>query len=310
MAVAGSNQTVTLPTNSVWLQGSGSYDAGGWITNYSWTQQSGPNQASIISISNSNVQVSNMIAGTYVFKLTVTDNSGLTGSATVSVTVNGNTTTPPPTNGNNPPVADPGSDKFITLPTNYVWLVGSSSYDVGGWVTNYAWTQESGPSQATITYISNSNVEAKNLVAGTYKFRLTVTDNGGATGSATVTVNVYGSTSSANTTTAATEITGSTSGTLSTSTTTTKVASTSNGLVLYPNPVITNLNVQVTNDITGDLQIVVSNSSGLKVKNIQATKTSRDFLEQVNMQDVPSGTYVVEVIFKNGTRLSGQVVKQ
>jgi poly(3-hydroxybutyrate) depolymerase len=194
VAVAGSNQTITLPTNSVFLYGSGSYDPNGTITNYSWTQQSGPNTATITVISSTNVEVKNMIGGTYVFKLTVTDNSGLTGSSTVQVTVNGTTGGGGGGGTTGSPVASAGNNQTITLPTNSVYLYGSGSYDPNGTITNYSWTQQSGPNNATITAISSTNVEAKNLIAGTYVFKLTVTDNSGLTASATVQVTVNGTT--------------------------------------------------------------------------------------------------------------------
>jgi hypothetical protein len=291
IAVTSANQTITLPTNSAFLLGSGSYDVGGWITNYAWSQVSGPNTATITPMG-SNLDVKNMVAGTYTFKLTVTDNSNLTGSANVTVTVNG-TTPPPPTDGNTPPVALAGSNQYITLPTSSVYLMGGGSYDVGGWITNYAWSQVSGPNTATLTTISTTNVEAKNLIGGTYTFRLTVTDNGGATNSATMQVIVNGGTTfTANTTSTTTDI------------------STTNSLVLYPNPVTTTLNVQVSNDITGDLTINVINSSGTTVKTVKATKSSYQFTQQVSMQDVTAGTYVVEIRFSDGSRQTGQVVKQ
>ena len=328
VAVAGNNQTITLPTNSVWLAGSGSYDQGGWISNYSWTQQSGPNNATITAISSSNVEVKNMIAGTYVFKLTVTDNSGLTGSSTVQVTVNGSSTPPPPVAG--APTAVAGNDQYVTLPSNGVYLMGGGSYDVGGWITGFAWSQVSGPNTATMTVISSSNVEVKNFVAGTYTFRLTVTDNSGATGTSTMRVIVNGGSvtsattdgSRTGTTLIASTQPSTTTLTSSTTTTTsslasfasytepTKVSSSNNSLVLYPNPVKTSLNVEVSNSFIGDLQIVINDASGKPVKTIKASKSSTLFTYQVNMQDVLPGTYVVEIVYGDGSRQSSQVVKQ
>jgi predicted esterase len=308
VAVPGSNQTIALPTNSVFLQGSGSYDSGGWITDYEWIQQSGPSQATITYLSASNIEAKNLVAGTYVFKLTVEDNGGATASATLTVTVTGSA---PPAGNNTPPVSVAGSTQWITLPTNAVYLMGSGSYDPGGWITNYAWSQVSGPNTATLTTISSTNVEAKNLIAGTYTFRLTVTDNGGATNSSTmqVIVNGSGARTASTTTTATIEPVSSTSLVSSTGTTTDKIAST-NSLVLYPNPVSTTMTVQVNNSITGALQISLMTSSGIAVKTIKATKTSQSFSQQVNMQDVAQGTYVVEIKFADGTRLTSQVVKK
>lgn len=308
VAVPGSNQTIALPTNSVFLQGSGSYDSGGWITDYEWRQESGPSTASINYLSSTNIEAKNLVSGTYVFKLTVEDNAGATASATVTVTVTGSA---PPAGNNTPPVSVAGSTQWITLPTSSVYLMGSGSYDPGGWITNYAWSQVSGPNTATLTTISSTNVEAKNLIAGTYTFRLTVTDNGGATNSSTMQVIVNGSGARTASTTSSTTIEpiASTSLVSSTSATTTDKTASTNSLVLYPNPVSTTMTVQVNNSITGDLQISILTSSGIAVKTIKATKSSFSFSQQVNMQDVAQGTYVVEIKFADGTRLTSQVVK-
>jgi hypothetical protein len=85
--VLASNQTIILPVNSIWLIGSGSYEPGGSIASYSWKQISGPTSI----IFNTNIPttlVAGMIAGTYVFELTITDHSGATAIATTTVTVN------------------------------------------------------------------------------------------------------------------------------------------------------------------------------------------------------------------------------
>ncbi|HSZ87731.1 MAG TPA: T9SS type A sorting domain-containing protein [Puia sp.] len=85
--VLASNQTITLPINSIWLIGSGSYEPGGSIASYSWKQISGPTSI----IFNTNIPttlVAGLVAGTYVFQLTITDNSGATAIATTTVTVN------------------------------------------------------------------------------------------------------------------------------------------------------------------------------------------------------------------------------
>lgn len=84
-ADAGSNQTITLPTNLVTLAGSGT-DVDGTIASYAWTKVSG--SGTITSPSSATTTVTGLVQGTSIFKLTVTDNQGGTGSANVSVTVN------------------------------------------------------------------------------------------------------------------------------------------------------------------------------------------------------------------------------
>lgn len=87
---AGTDQVITWPANSVTLSGSGT-DADGVIAAYSWAKISG-GAATISNSSSASTSVTGMLPGVYQFQLTVTDNSGMTGSDTVQITVNkGNT---------------------------------------------------------------------------------------------------------------------------------------------------------------------------------------------------------------------------
>jgi hypothetical protein len=86
VANAGFDQTVSAGS-TVNLNGSGSYDPDGTISSYSWTQVSGPNTATITNGSYPTAIVTNLIAGTYVFKLTVVDSSAATASDTVTINV-------------------------------------------------------------------------------------------------------------------------------------------------------------------------------------------------------------------------------
>ncbi|GGF11009.1 hypothetical protein GCM10011383_22770 [Hymenobacter cavernae] len=90
VANAGVNQTITLPTTSVTLNGSASADTdGGTIATYLWAQVSGPNTPTFSNKTVAQPVVSGLAAGTYVFSLVVTDNLGLQSTpAQVTVTVN------------------------------------------------------------------------------------------------------------------------------------------------------------------------------------------------------------------------------
>lgn len=90
---------------------------------------------------------------------------------------------------NQPPTANAGSDKNITLPTNSVALTGSGT-DPENNISGYRWTQISGPNTATLSGATTTNVTASGLIAGSYVFRFTVTDNAGATASDEVNVTV------------------------------------------------------------------------------------------------------------------------
>lgn len=179
-ANAGSNQNITLPINSVTLIGSGS-DPDGSISSYQWTKISGPSQFNIVSSSQAQTVINSLVQGVYQFQLKVTDNSGATATSTVTVTVN-----PAP---NQSPTANAGSNQNISLPINTVTLIGSGS-DPDGNIASYQWSKISGPSQFTIVSPSQSQTVINNLELGVYQFQLKVTDNLGATATSTVTVTV------------------------------------------------------------------------------------------------------------------------
>jgi hypothetical protein len=69
-AYAGTNQTITLPTSSVTLNGSGST---GSITSYLWTLVSGPNTPVITTPTAVSTTVTGLIQGSYVFRLPLTE---------------------------------------------------------------------------------------------------------------------------------------------------------------------------------------------------------------------------------------------
>ncbi len=87
------------------------------------------------------------------------------------------------------PVAGAGSDRAITLPTNSVVVSGATATDSDGTVASRVWAFVSGPSTANITNSTTLTPTLNGLTtAGTYIFRLTVTDNDGATDTDTMQV--------------------------------------------------------------------------------------------------------------------------
>ena len=182
-ADAGPDQTITLPTDTTSLDGSGSSDSDGTVTDFKWTQTSGPNNATFDDDTSDTPNLSDLIEGTYTFELTVTDNDGATATDTVDVVVN-----PANSGGNSAPTADAGPDQTITLPTDTTSLDGSGSSDSDGTVTDFKWTQTSGPNNATFDDDTSDTPNLSDLIEGTYTFELTVTDNDGATATDTVDV--------------------------------------------------------------------------------------------------------------------------
>ncbi|MBO9198815.1 T9SS type A sorting domain-containing protein [Niastella sp. MAH-29] len=187
-ASAGPDQVITLPTNFVTLNGSASKDPDGSITKYLWTQTSGPTGSlALISNSGSNItDAKSLVAGTYVFSLTVTDNSGATAKDDVTILVNDIVVSP----GNQAPEANAGADVTVQLPSSGITLNGTLSKDTDGKIVAYKWVKISGPTTFSLLTPSAITTVLNNMVAGTYVFRLTVTDDKGATDTDTVTVTV------------------------------------------------------------------------------------------------------------------------
>ena len=125
-------QTITLPANAATISGTAS-DADGTITSYQWTKVSGPN--AIINTPNAaTTQVSGLTEGTYIFKLTVTDNLGASAFANVYVTVN-----PAP---QLTPSGRIEAENWITMSgvqTEWTWDEGGGRNV--GWIDNGDWME-------------------------------------------------------------------------------------------------------------------------------------------------------------------------
>jgi hypothetical protein len=172
IAVAGSDQLITLPTDSVLLDGSSSTDADGTIVLYKWNKISGPVSGNILRADSSRTVARGLAMGVYKFELFVKDNGGLTTTDTVQVIVNDPAL-------NQPPIAIAGADQAITLPTNAINLNGGGSTDPDNNITTYAWIKISGPLSFTIANANVAQTQVTNLDQGSYQFELKVTDAGG-----------------------------------------------------------------------------------------------------------------------------------
>jgi PKD repeat protein len=179
---AGADQQLVLPENSAVLPGSATDPDGGAIVTYLWTQESGPATATLSGADTPTLTVSDLVEGVYVFRLTATDDEGETGFDEVSVSVQ--------TEATEPPVVDAGADQQVLLPENSAVLPGSATDPDGGSIVTYLWTQQSGPSTATLSGADTPTLTASDLVEGEYVFRLTATDDEGETGFDEVTVTV------------------------------------------------------------------------------------------------------------------------
>lgn len=162
---AGSDKILALPTNATYVQGTAS-DADGAIVSYQWTKVSG-STASMSGTTTSKLAVSSLVSGTYYFRLTVKDDKGATKYDDVKVSVS--------SSNNLSPTVSAGSDQ--TTSNRAITIVGKAS-DPDGYVSTYKWTKISGGT-VSMSNTSTPKLWAYNLAAGTYYFRLTVTDNNG-----------------------------------------------------------------------------------------------------------------------------------
>jgi RHS repeat-associated protein len=150
------------------FNGSGSSDSDGTITNYQWNFGDGTSGSGLAPLH------AYASPGTYAATLTVTDNGGATTTANTSAVI----TSP----SNQPPIAHPGGP-YSAVSGTPIQFNGTSSSDPDGTITHYQWNFADGTgSGASPSHIFTSS--------GSHLVTLTVTDNGGATNSRSINLDV------------------------------------------------------------------------------------------------------------------------
>ncbi|RMD63979.1 MAG: hypothetical protein D6826_03545, partial [Alphaproteobacteria bacterium] len=176
IADAGSNKTVSVGTQ-VTLNGTASADPDGDSLSYAWeilTRPSG-STAGLNGAAASQASLTPDVAGTYTVRLTVSDGT-LSDSDTMTVTA-----------VNNPPVANAGSDRTVTVGQS-VTLNGGGSFDSNGDPLTYQWTLISQPAGSTAG-LTNATSKTPTLmldVAGAFVIQLIVHDGVQASAADTV----------------------------------------------------------------------------------------------------------------------------
>jgi hypothetical protein len=204
-----------------------------------------------------------------VFQLTVTNNAGATASATVTITIVAGSTS---TDSTSSPVAKVGQDTTVSYPNgNNAILNGSASYDAGGTITGYSWTEISGPTSSSITDSSSAVATVSGLAAGDYVYRLTVTDNRGFTSTATMTVYVVDD----------------------------QRTKDSSYFAMYPNPAPAgqSVTIQGSNSYTGQVTFNIMDISGRAISRVVADKESQSFTQTLYLAGLSRGVYVVLIQF-------------
>lgn len=308
---AGADVTITLPTSSVTLNGSASYNPNGPINAYTWTKISGPSA----TIANAKVAVttaSGLTAGTYKFRLTVWDHQFVPTSDTVQVIVKTGTTSGSEsgagsggsgsTSGNGT-ITNAGYDLTLTLPTNSATLNGSASYDPEGVFRAWKWMKISGPEQHNIANASQQVTTISNLVEGTYRFSLTGWGNNWRPFSDTMQITVLSTTSVLGTTARSSSLTAE-------ATADVKSGIVENKLLVYPNPAKGQLNVQTTSTTTGASFLNIYDVAGKLVQKTSFQKGQPLHQQSINVASLLPGVYQLEVVIGNETRLNSKFVKQ
>ncbi|KAL6088452.1 hypothetical protein STEG23_031413 [Scotinomys teguina] len=182
VANAGPNQTITLPQNTITLNGNQSSDDH-QIVLYEWSPGPGGESQEVVmqGAHTPYLHLSELREGEYTFQLMVTDSTGQQSTALVAVIVQAE--------NNQAPVAVAGPDKELFFPVQSATLDGSGSTDDHG-IVCYHWEHLRGPSAVEMENVDKAIATVTGLQVGTYHFQLTVRDQQGLSSTSSLTVAV------------------------------------------------------------------------------------------------------------------------
>lgn len=160
-------KSVTLPVNTITLDGSSSIDSDGVITSYRW------------STGDTSKKINLMFGGVgvYNYSLIVTDNEGSSDTTTTSITVNPQIILPPVCSITGPSIINGTIDTLIAIATDQ---------NPNGSIKQYGWGKISGPGTQTIIGANTSKIIITGLQAGAYSFKCTIWNAAGLTVSSTI----------------------------------------------------------------------------------------------------------------------------
>ena len=305
----GGTGTITLPANTIYLSGATSKTStGGAITKWAWSYVSGPGGYKITSPATTTTYINNLVAGTYVFRLTITDASGLTSTATKQIVVNQAVAAKP---SPKPPTAiiTGGGTGTLILPDNRIYLSSATSKaSTGGAITKWAWSRVSGPGSYTIATPTYYTTYITNLVAGTYVFKLTLTDASGLTSSTTKQIVVKSAVSSRTT---ANEVAATNTPANEAINSDVLNADADLNFKISPNPVHSDMNIALSGAPKGKVSIVVYDINGKSILQQEFVKDGNGTINKsVNLSKLPSGIYIVQAIVDGKYKKVLRVVKQ
>ncbi|MEX6688728.1 T9SS type A sorting domain-containing protein [Danxiaibacter flavus] len=260
-AIVKAPSVITLPDNSIELDGSASYDPDGSIHTYQWLYISGPSGYSAKGLDKPELTINNLTEGNYKFRFSVTDNAGSIADTVVNFIVKQQTV-------NIAPIAIIEGDSVYTLPLSVIGLNGGASYDPDGTIRAYSWRLLNAPSGVALYNSSSSEIHVSGLAAGSYKLELRVTDNKGQSATSTFSFKVKDRMSH-------TEV--------------------PDMFVLAPVPAISTLNVRLSNDEKGKLTVRVTDFNGKIVFLKNYDKQTVNWQQTIDVANYASGVYFVDV---------------
>jgi RHS repeat-associated protein len=167
---AGADRTITLPVDTLTLQGTAADDGlpEGSTLSVAWSKVGGPGAVTFGSAGSLDTTAAFGTAGRYTLRLTVTDGE-LTAFDDVIVTVVGQ---------NKPPTVAAGPDQTVTLPGTAA-LAGQADDDglPAGSTLSLTWSVVSGPGTVGFANSRSAATTASFSVEGTYQLRLTASDS-------------------------------------------------------------------------------------------------------------------------------------
>jgi len=159
---------LTQVGETIWLDGSSSYDEDGNLLKYNWQLKSRA-ESSQATLTDNQIMRPSMtidVAGSYEVELTVTDGSRTSEPDSLKIETS-----------NTPPIANPGDNKSVQV-GDVITLDGSRSSDINGDRLIYSWSISKKPESSTATLSSTSmirpvlSIDAK----GEYVIQLLVND--------------------------------------------------------------------------------------------------------------------------------------
>jgi hypothetical protein len=82
------------------------------------------------------------------------------------------------------------------------------------------------------------------------------------------------------------------------------------GLLIYPNPAQSQINIQTSSNINGASSLNVYDMTGKLALKVVFQKAQSLHQQVLNISSLTPGLYQVEVVIDNGTRLKSKFVKQ